>query len=264
LFTGNTADAGLYKLSDEHKTSPPKVFTGYIRSLSVPALNAINFGPLHIESGDRYFGYSPAVIQADASRRSVFNNYDINYTPEGKKLPDTATLTLSNTVTSGASDTAFEFTLYLKDWENNPLSPDSWTYTGGIIETSGVNPPSGGSLTLDPSDGEADVSVSLTDGQLITITGLPLGTNARIEQTTTGYTTSFKDSIASASETASDTGERILAEKPRSFAFTNGSAPPTGINTGSDGVALPLAMMVLGVWLVQRGVNDLRRRRRAW
>jgi hypothetical protein len=263
-FTYNTAGPGLYKLSDAHKISPPKAFSGYIGSLSAPALNAINFGPLWISGTARYYGSNPGgILEADASRRSVFNNYDINYT-DGTLLPTTATLTLSSTVTGDAS-TPFEFTLYLKAWNNAALSPASRAYTGGVIENSDANPPAGGTLTF-ASDGKADVSVSLTDGQLITITGLPLGTNARIEQITTGYITSFQDSIASAPETASDTGERILAELPRVFAFTNSPAgPPTGVSMGNTGVALPLAMMICGLWLLHRSITDLRRRRSpAW
>jgi uncharacterized repeat protein (TIGR02543 family) len=70
IFSGNKAGA-LYKLSEEHKSNPPRDFEGSITGLSVPNINEINdFENKEILS---------------ANKKSVFNNYDINYT-DGDEL----------------------------------------------------------------------------------------------------------------------------------------------------------------------------------
>jgi uncharacterized repeat protein (TIGR02543 family) len=67
-FRGNTA-LRLYKLKDEHKTAPPISFAGAVSEISVANLNEING-----------FDVSTPDNIAAANKKSVFNNYDINYT----------------------------------------------------------------------------------------------------------------------------------------------------------------------------------------
>jgi uncharacterized repeat protein (TIGR02543 family) len=67
-FSGNTASR-LYQLTNAHKTAPPVSFAGAVSEISAANLNEVNG-----------FDVSTPANVAAANKKSVFNNYDINYT----------------------------------------------------------------------------------------------------------------------------------------------------------------------------------------
>jgi hypothetical protein len=251
------------------------MFVGKITSISVPALNVINFGePVEISPEVLYkdpSNVANTITELEANKRSAFNNYDIYY-EQGDVLPGLSTVVLSNTVTGYPPDTDKEFTFELSfrnGFTDNSLSHLGVTYTqisykGGVTDGSGAITPQSGTLTLDPNDGTSTPTVKLKHGQSISML-IPTNAQVRIEQTPEDlYNTSFRVA-AESSVSGHDTDWKTVTQATHTFAFTNKSTePPSGVSTGNPGIALPLAMMICGFVLLYRSISDLRRRRAAW
>lgn len=76
----------------------------------------------------------------------------------------------------------FTFTVTLTEESGTPLT-GSYPYTGGVMEGSEAAAPAKGTLTLD-ADGKGNVTLS--DGQRVTLNGLPPGTKWTVEETGAG------------------------------------------------------------------------------
>jgi hypothetical protein len=239
----------------------------------------LNFGEWGNPNTDEYgnSGYGKPA----ANLRSVYNNYDINYMKAAM-----ATLILANRVVDNPPDKAkeFFFTLYFKD-DADLAFIGNLDYTGGLVSTSdirgdqlptgsltGVTAPANGTLTFteftfDDSTKAGMATVTLLHGQLIEIE-VPEGSFRIVQQTGWPYDTSFYDDDGSGFyQSRRDTGpafREIEAEDVRRIDFFNGidTTPPTGLNMGSPTAALPFTMIIGGLWLVARSINDIRRRRR--
>ena len=146
---------------------------------------------------------------------------------------NTTTLTVSKEVTGDLANRMFEFdfTVILQDSTGNPQSTDeplpyTITDSNGIVLTTGV-------LTL---DNEGRAMFSLSHGQRIQITEVPLESSVQIVETLDDhYQAWFTDSESVESkEKGGDTGLRPMTED-RSFHFENVrfEVPATGIVLGN-------------------------------
>ena len=99
---------------------------------------------------------------------------------------NTGSLTISKTVNAAEGQTApanaeFTFTVSLTK-DGNPVT-GSFSYTGGIVEGSGATEPAGGTLEL-TADGTD--TITLSAGQTVTITNIPVGTDYTVTETSAG------------------------------------------------------------------------------
>ena len=159
----------------------------------------------------------------------------------------------------------FTYTITFYDFNNNPLAVGTeFDYTGGTISGSGATSPASGKLILDNS-GSADVSLS--NGQSITIAGVPVSGKIQIVQTSAdGYTTKYVDSIDPSTDVSSnDTTVKNMTSDDRTFAFNNTRTDvvPAGVFTGSAGSGLfIISALLLGcaacftVWRFRRRTGD--------
>lgn len=113
---------------------------------------------------------------------SIGGNVDSTVTFTNK--PYTGELEISKEVKSEGELTennktdSFKFTVTLTTKDGSPLGEKSYSYTGSAF-VENVTPPPGGNLEFD-KDGKADIT--LTHGQKITISGLPVGTVYQVEE----------------------------------------------------------------------------------
>jgi predicted outer membrane repeat protein len=261
--------------------------------------NVLNFGAFALGVyGNGTWNYTAAV----ANKLSAYNNYDINYlnsitmatlilanrvTDDDPDKAKDFTFTLyfrdesGNPIADGGTPAYKGFVLQPGDlkWGDDTV----WN-TGSMSTAPIPQPPADGAL---PAIIEAPIggttagmtTFTLKHGQVIEIE-VPAGSVRIVQQTGWPYETTFWDDGAlftmnfeDGRDTGADTasiyvdadGFREMEEGDvRRFDFFNGwdSTPPTGINLGSPATAIPFAMIIGGLWLISRSINDLRRRRR--
>ena len=162
------------------------------------------------------------------------------------KWVQSSSVTVSKTVAGsyGDKNKEFYFTIRLFDENGNQLPKGrQFQYTGSIISGSGAKAPAGGTLTLD-SDGEAEFT--LKHGQQMTVTGIVINSKVQIaENSTPGYTTSYKDS--NETHAGTDTGICTLTGTAKTFAYTNTRTEvvPTGISAENSKFLVFLALPML-------------------
>ncbi|MCL2888907.1 MAG: hypothetical protein FWE65_00620 [Eggerthellaceae bacterium] len=166
--------------------------------------------------------------------------------------PVLLSLNISKSVAGGLADKTkeFRFTLSLADKEGRPLAKGTLiSYTGDTLPGSTAEAPRPGLLRLDEG-GKA--SFTLSHGQLVSLQGLPYGTQLRIEEDPAGYIASFYDSEKSGlseqgSDTKTDSAAMREMTQDRSFDFVNRreKVVPSGIAYSDTTPAFHLPLLAL-------------------
>ncbi|MCL2396519.1 MAG: hypothetical protein FWC93_00445 [Defluviitaleaceae bacterium] len=156
---------------------------------------------------------------------------------------------------------AFEFNVYFRDSNGNPLPEHSQFYfSGSIIPDSGATAPLDGVLTLD-SEGRA--RFMLSHGQAIIIDDVPLSTYVQVIETPdTNHVPSFVDSENEDVSVLGYDTTSLPMSVDRAFHFTNERfiPPPTGINIGDTGVMLLMLGLAMSAAVLATGIISRRRK----
>jgi hypothetical protein len=179
------------------------------------------------------------------------------------KVPaDVTTLTLSNTISGAYMDKekAFNFEISFRDSATaTALTEGTFNYTGDVVAGSEATAPQSGSFTLSPENG-GKVSIRLKHGQSITIEGVTVDLDVKIEQEKApNYTVSFNDSVDGASGSGENsTGFKSMsAARSVSFANKHNSVVPAGIDVNNVGVLLLIPSAALALLIIFYAIRQI-------
>ena len=186
----NALEGAQFQLSvaDQDETWTSKVVTsdadGKVEFTNIPSGH--NYTLKEIAAPKGYIPVDPINVTVSYGTASA--------TVDGKKLnggvlinnANTGSLTISKTVNAAEGQTApadaeFTFTVSLTK-DGNPVT-GSFNYIGGTVGGSGATAPDGGTLEL-TADGTG--TITLSAGQTVTITNIPVGTDYTVTETSAG------------------------------------------------------------------------------
>jgi hypothetical protein len=201
--------------------------------------------------------YTTLINDVDVWSQFCYSDDSITFTNTYTPPEDSVDLTISKTVTGNFADwdRAFSFTIALTDQDGEPLSDqDIEVLLPGQTET-----------TVYTTDADGQLTVSLKDGQQVTLQDLPQGTQYTVTETDADtYSTSFSVTGGSADQPDDQTQSGALdTADDVSIQVTNdlSLAVPTGVRTETQsavvvgGIAVG-ALLLLIASKVKKGKQD--------
>jgi hypothetical protein len=262
LSSENAANLGVYKSGEDSVSNTLTLPAGY-RSFAYTTgsdetqndtILAYDLEGSRLGSVVRVRDSSPQIYSVHTDYSAQEGEYTLPV-----KLLNTTTVTISNIVTGTYADLAKTFTylILFKDEEGDPITGETFAYTGSTT-AGAIVAPSDGALTTGAT-GWATLP-PLGHGQAITIEDVPIGGSVNIAVTdggenpgVVGYKTLFNafttaedgSDVTVGEEEAASTGLLGLTDAgPLTVAFTNENTyvPKAGIDAKSGG---PLAALLL-------------------